>query len=165
MANHPGRKYKEVFFSLGGTQSAVYATEVSLEEYYTFTTEESEKMELFATCRQAGQATLNWLSRGLQKANVIPNHQQLKNQEHEKNNSPYGGMPLLHRQRIRTVGGVRPRQLAQGIINTTKQIVQTSTTAKNTLDGFMEAQKIFQQGKKYYDALKAVHDVVKAVSR
>ena len=28
MANHPGRKYKEVFFSLGGTQSAVYATEV-----------------------------------------------------------------------------------------------------------------------------------------
>ena len=51
--------------------------------------------------------------------------------------------------------------VAQGIINTTKQIVQTSTTAKNTLDGFMEAQKIFQQGKKYYDALKAVHDVVK----
>ena len=48
MANHPGRKYKEVFFSLGGTQSAVYATEVSLEEYYTYTTEESEKMELFA---------------------------------------------------------------------------------------------------------------------
>ena len=43
MANHPGRKYKEVFFSLGGTQSAVYATEVSLEEYFTFTTEESEK--------------------------------------------------------------------------------------------------------------------------
>lgn len=47
-----------------------------------------------------------------------------------------------------------PGNLAQGIINTTKQIVQTSTTAKNTLDGFMEAQKIFQQGKKYYDALK-----------
>ena len=54
-----------------------------------------------------------------------------------------------------------PGNLAQGIINTTKQIVQTSTTAKITLDGFMEAQKIFQQGKKYYDALKAVHDVVK----
>lgn len=35
-----------------------------------------------------------------------------------------------------------PGNLAQGIINTTKQIVQTSTTAKNTLDGFMEAQKI-----------------------
>ena len=35
-----------------------------------------------------------------------------------------------------------PGNLAQGIINTTKQIVQTSTTAKNTLDGFMEAKKI-----------------------
>lgn len=35
-----------------------------------------------------------------------------------------------------------PGNLAQGIINTTKQIVQTSITAKNTLDGFMEAQKI-----------------------
>lgn len=54
MANHPGRKYKEVFFSLGGTQSAVYATEVSLEEYYTFTTEESEKMELFALAEKLG---------------------------------------------------------------------------------------------------------------
>ena len=54
-----------------------------------------------------------------------------------------------------------PGNLAQGIINTTKQIVQTSTTAKNTLDGFMEAQKIFQQGKKYYDALKSVNNLVK----
>lgn len=34
MANYPGRKYKEVWIGLGGTQSAVYATEVSLEEYY-----------------------------------------------------------------------------------------------------------------------------------
>jgi hypothetical protein len=31
---------------LGGVQSAVYATEVSLEEYYTYTTEETEKLEL-----------------------------------------------------------------------------------------------------------------------
>ena len=54
LPNHPGRKYKEVFFSLGGTQSAVYATEVSLEEYYTYTTEESEKMELFALADKLG---------------------------------------------------------------------------------------------------------------
>ena len=47
MANHPGRKYKEVWIGLGGVQSAVYATEVSLEEYYAFTTEETEKLELF----------------------------------------------------------------------------------------------------------------------
>ena len=33
-ANNPNRLYKEVWIGLGGTQSAVYATEVSLEEYY-----------------------------------------------------------------------------------------------------------------------------------
>lgn len=52
MANHPGRKYKEVWIGLGGTQSAVYATEVSLEEYYVYTTEESEKQEIFQLAEQ-----------------------------------------------------------------------------------------------------------------
>ena len=33
MANNPSRLYKEVWIGLGGTQSAVYATEVSAEEY------------------------------------------------------------------------------------------------------------------------------------
>lgn len=47
MANNPSRRYKEVWIGLGGTQSAVYATEVSLEEYYCYTTEETEKLELF----------------------------------------------------------------------------------------------------------------------
>lgn len=47
MANNPNRLYKEVWIGLGGVQSAVYATEVSLEEYFTFTTEETEKLELF----------------------------------------------------------------------------------------------------------------------
>ncbi len=47
MSNHPSRRYKEVWIGLGGVQSAVYATEVSLEEYYTYTTEETEKLELF----------------------------------------------------------------------------------------------------------------------
>ncbi|WP_346864071.1 TraG family conjugative transposon ATPase [uncultured Draconibacterium sp.] len=46
LANHPQRHYKEVWIGLGGVQSAVYATEVSLEEYYTYTTEETEKLEL-----------------------------------------------------------------------------------------------------------------------
>lgn len=54
-----------------------------------------------------------------------------------------------------------PGNLAQGIINTTKEIVETSATAQHTLDGFKETAKIFEQGRKYYDALKAVHDVVK----
>ena len=46
LANAPGRKYKEVWIGLGGSQSAVYATEVSPEEYYCYTTEETEKLEL-----------------------------------------------------------------------------------------------------------------------
>ena len=45
-ANHPRRFYREVWIGLGGTCSAVYATEVSEEEYFTFTTEESEKLEV-----------------------------------------------------------------------------------------------------------------------
>ena len=46
MANNPSRLYKEVWIGLGGTQSAVYATEVSGEEYYCYTTEETEKVEV-----------------------------------------------------------------------------------------------------------------------
>jgi len=46
MNNHPSRKYKEVWVGLGGVQSAVYATEVSAEEYLTYTTEETEKLEV-----------------------------------------------------------------------------------------------------------------------
>ena len=36
-----------------------------------------------------------------------------------------------------------PGNLAQGIINTTKEIVETSATAQHTLDGFKETAKIF----------------------
>ncbi|WP_462267713.1 TraG family conjugative transposon ATPase [Mucilaginibacter sp.] len=42
-ANDPDRNYKEVFISLGGQYSKVYATEVSPEEYFAYTTEASEK--------------------------------------------------------------------------------------------------------------------------
>jgi conjugation system TraG family ATPase len=45
-ANDPSRRYKEVFISLGGMISKVYRTEVSLEEYLAYTTEESEKVKL-----------------------------------------------------------------------------------------------------------------------
>ncbi len=54
MANNPARLYKEVWIGLGGTQSAVYATEVSAEEYLTFTTEETEKMEVLALADKLG---------------------------------------------------------------------------------------------------------------
>lgn len=45
-ANDPNKKYKEVFISLGGMLSKVYRTEVSLEEYLAYTTEQSEKVRL-----------------------------------------------------------------------------------------------------------------------
>ncbi|WJS94475.1 TraG family conjugative transposon ATPase [Flavobacterium johnsoniae] len=45
-ANDPSKKYKEVFISLGGMLSKVYKTEVSLEEYLAYTTEESEKVKM-----------------------------------------------------------------------------------------------------------------------
>lgn len=54
-----------------------------------------------------------------------------------------------------------PTNLAQGIINTTKQIIETSTTAKNMVSNFQETVKIYDQGKKYYDALKSVNNLVK----
>ena len=54
MANNPSRLYKEVWIGLGGTQSAVYATEVSAAEYLAYTTEETEKMEVRALAEKLG---------------------------------------------------------------------------------------------------------------
>ncbi len=54
-----------------------------------------------------------------------------------------------------------PSNLTQGIVNTTRQIVQTSSTATNMLNNFKEVQKVYNQGKEYYDALKAVNNLVK----
>lgn len=54
MANDPSRLYKEVWIGLGGVQSAVYATEVSQEEYLTYTTEETEKMEVYDEAERLG---------------------------------------------------------------------------------------------------------------
>ncbi|WP_461791351.1 TraG family conjugative transposon ATPase [Pedobacter sp.] len=45
-ANDPSKKYKEVFISLGGVLSKVYRTEVSVEEYLAYTTEQTEKVKL-----------------------------------------------------------------------------------------------------------------------
>ena len=54
-----------------------------------------------------------------------------------------------------------PGNFSQGIVNTTRQIVQTSTTASNMVSNFKETVKIYEQGKKYYDDLKAVNNLVK----
>jgi len=53
-ANDPTKKYKEVFISLGGILSRVYRTEVSLEEYLAYTTEETEKVKMQAYTKKYG---------------------------------------------------------------------------------------------------------------
>ncbi|NOT50134.1 MAG: TraG family conjugative transposon ATPase [Chitinophagaceae bacterium] len=53
-ANDPTKKYKEVFISLGGVLSKVYRTEVSLEEYLAYTTEEKEKVRVNAYAAKFG---------------------------------------------------------------------------------------------------------------
>ena len=58
-----------------------------------------------------------------------------------------------------------PTNLAQGIVNTTKQIIQTSSTASNMIKNFQETVKIYEQGKKYYDALKSVNNLLRMHAR
>lgn len=53
-ANDTSRKYREVWIGLGGVQSAVYATETSVEEYLTYTTEETEKLEVTQMTEKLG---------------------------------------------------------------------------------------------------------------
>lgn len=54
-----------------------------------------------------------------------------------------------------------PTNLAQGIINAAKNIVQTSTTATNMVKNFQETVKIYQQGKEFYDGLRKVKNLVR----
>lgn len=53
-ANDERYKYKEVFISLNGQLSRVYRTEVSREEYWTYTTESAEKAKVKAYKKKYG---------------------------------------------------------------------------------------------------------------
>jgi len=53
-ANDPNKRYKEVFISLGSEHSKVYRTEVSIEEYLTYTTEEREKNQVQEYAKKYG---------------------------------------------------------------------------------------------------------------
>lgn len=54
-----------------------------------------------------------------------------------------------------------PSNLAQSIVNTTRNVTQTTTTATNMVKSFQEVQKVYNLSKQYYDALKAVNGLVK----
>ncbi len=54
-----------------------------------------------------------------------------------------------------------PSNLASGILNSANEIVQTSSTVSNVVKNFNEVKKVYEQGKEYYDKLKAVNNLVK----
>ena len=54
-----------------------------------------------------------------------------------------------------------PTNFAGNIANTVKEIATAGKTVKNTLNGFKEVEKLYNQGKEYYDALKKVNNLVK----
>ena len=56
---------------------------------------------------------------------------------------------------------IDPSNIAQSIINNGKNMVHTASTATNMINNFKETVKIYEQGKKYYDALKSVNNLVK----
>jgi len=52
---------------------------------------------------------------------------------------------------------IDPSNLAQNILTVSK----TATTASNVINSFKEMQKIYDQGKQYYDKLESVHNLIK----
>ncbi|TXF78864.1 DUF4141 domain-containing protein [Chryseobacterium sp.] len=54
-----------------------------------------------------------------------------------------------------------PGNLASGILNSANEIVQTSSTVSNVVKNFNEVKKVYEQGKEYYDKLKAINSLVK----
>ena len=65
-------------------------------------------------------------------------------------------VPPAHAQWVVT----DPGNLAQGIVNSVNEMVETSETAQNALSTFKEASKIYEQSRKYYDMLKSVNSLV-----
>ncbi len=64
------------------------------------------------------------------------------------------------------MGGVGPSNLAQGIVNSSNEMVQTRLHGPdNVKKSFQETQKIYQQGKSYYDKLRAVSNLVRSARK
>ena len=56
---------------------------------------------------------------------------------------------------------IDPAHIATSIVNAANEIVQTSSTVSNVINNWKEVQKVYDQGKEYYDRLKSVHNLVK----
>ena len=53
-----------------------------------------------------------------------------------------------------------PMNFAGNIANTVKEIATAGKTVKKTLSGFKEIEKLYNETKKYYDALKKVNNLI-----
>ncbi|MDX4972139.1 DUF4141 domain-containing protein [Myroides odoratimimus] len=58
-----------------------------------------------------------------------------------------------------------PTNLASGILNSANEIIQTSSTVSNVIKNFKEVEKVYKQGKEYYDKLQAVNNLVKGARK
>lgn len=58
-----------------------------------------------------------------------------------------------------------PANLAQSIVNSSNEMINTAATAQNMLDTFKETVKIYRQGKEYYDKLRGVTNLVRERKR
>lgn len=58
-----------------------------------------------------------------------------------------------------------PSNLAQGIVNSTKQVVEAAKNGSTLLQSFQQTVKIYEQSKKYYDALKSVSNLVRTARK
>jgi len=58
-----------------------------------------------------------------------------------------------------------PSNLAQSIVNSTKQVVEAAQNGQTMIQNFQETVKIYEQGKKYYDALRAVNNLVRSARK
>ena len=58
-----------------------------------------------------------------------------------------------------------PANLAQSIVNSSNEMINTAATAQNMLDTFKETVKIYRQGKEYYDKLRGVTNLVREAKK
>ena len=65
-------------------------------------------------------------------------------------------IPQAHAQWVVT----DPGNFAGNIANSIKEIATASKTVKNRLSGFKEVEKLYNDTKKYYDALKQVNNLI-----
>lgn len=58
-----------------------------------------------------------------------------------------------------------PTLLAQSIINSSENIVHTSSTARSMQQAFQQTVKIYEQGKDYYDSLRKVSNQIRSMKK